>query len=660
MLLKSLHMKNFRQFIDETIEFSDDLDRNVTIIMGDNGSGKTTIAQAFSWCLYCSTDFNDNILINRKVANEMAVGSDEEVKTELVLQHGGIDYTVTTVQVYRKEFNGKVKSFNPSQSIRYKRADGQQEFIKDSLKVQGLIRKILPKDLSRYFFFDGERINLMSKEVQNGNSKTFMTAVRGLLGLGAFEAAIAHLKPTSAGVIGKYNAKFSSGTDATIASASEKANECTDKIAANTKKIETLREEKERADQRIIDLSVEIKAKEGDEKLQDRKEKLIAKRDNAQVSLGKAREKLFKDFGASANGYFIQPLIRDAMQMISQLDLTGKDIPAMHAKTIDYLLKRGECICGEKLVAGDDHYQHLVNLLQFIPPQSIGVSVGNFNSEASTKLSHATDLYASTVETSSLVESIDASISGYESDISEIETQLAGYTGVGHLQRELSLCQKTSRENEEKINNLTAENGKLEWQKGQYESQIQSLALADEQNKTIATYKAYAQYIYDTLNAEYAAEETKTRNELQESINEIFKTIYAGGLSLKIDEKYNIQVLVDQFSEFNQDIETSTAQSISVIFAFISGIIKMARERQNSGEEHLVQTEAYPLVMDAPLSAFDKRRIKTVCETLPSVAEQVIIFIKDTDGDIANQYMENKVGAQYTFDKLNEFETTLK
>ena len=108
------------------------------------------------------------------------------------------------------------------------------------------------------------------------------------------------------------------------------------------------------------------------------------------------------------------------------------------------------------------------------------------------------------------------------------------------------------------------------------------------------------------------------------------------------------------------DIETSTAQSISVIFAFISGIIKMARERQNAGEDQLIQTEAYPLVMDAPLSAFDKRRIKTVCETLPSVAEQVIIFIKDTDGDIANEYMKAKVGAQYNFEKISEFETRLK
>src|SRR5699024_6201165 len=160
-----------------------DPDKNVTIIMGDNGSGKTTIAQAFSWCLYCSTDFKDNILLNRKIANEMPIDGEETVSAELLLRHGEVDYTITTSQVYRKEFTGKVKAFNPSQSIRYKRSDGQQEFIKDSLKVQGLIRKILPKDLSRYFFFDGERINLMSKEIQNGHSTTFMTAVRGLLGL---------------------------------------------------------------------------------------------------------------------------------------------------------------------------------------------------------------------------------------------------------------------------------------------------------------------------------------------------------------------------------------------------------------------------------------------------------------------------------------------
>ena len=64
-------------------------------------------------------------------------------------------------------------------------------------------------------------------------------------------------------------------------------------------------------------------------------------------------------------------------------------------------------------------------------------------------------------------------------------------------------------------------------------------------------------------------------------------------------------------------------------------------------------------ITQAPLSAFDKTRIKTICEALPKVAEQVIIFIKDTDGEIAETNMGAKVGVRYLFDKINEFETKL-
>jgi len=63
--------------------------------------------------------------------------------------------------------------------------------------------------------------------------------------------------------------------------------------------------------------------------------------------------------------------------------------------------------------------------------------------------------------------------------------------------------------------------------------------------------------------------------------------------------------------------------------------------------------------MDAPLSAFDKTRIQTVCDILPKVAEQVIIFIKDTDGELAETHVGQQVGTRYLFDKKNEFETYL-
>ena len=182
--------------------------------------------------------------------------------------------------------------------------------------------------------------------------------------------------------------------------------------------------------------------------------------------------------------------------------------------------------------------------------------------------------------------------------------------------------------------------------------------MLDDRNKKIELYKTYANRIYQELNDVYKDSEAKIRNKLQDTINDIFKSIYEGGLYLTIDERYHISVYAN---DYEGDVETSTAQSISVIFAFITGIIKMARENRNATDENakLLTSEPYPLVMDAPLSAFDKRRIKTVCKALPETAEQVVIFIKDTDGELAEEYMGDRIGKRHKFDKKNEFETIL-
>ena len=65
MRLQSIELTNFRQFKDEKIQFAIDKNQNVTLIMGDNGSGKTSLAQAFFWCFYGTNSFQDKILLNR-------------------------------------------------------------------------------------------------------------------------------------------------------------------------------------------------------------------------------------------------------------------------------------------------------------------------------------------------------------------------------------------------------------------------------------------------------------------------------------------------------------------------------------------------------------------------------------------------------------------
>ncbi len=81
MLLQSITFHNFRQFKgNQTIVFSTDPDKNVTVIIGQNTFGKTTIVQAFIWCLYGDVDFKNKRMLNAEVRHELvnkASGSSE-------------------------------------------------------------------------------------------------------------------------------------------------------------------------------------------------------------------------------------------------------------------------------------------------------------------------------------------------------------------------------------------------------------------------------------------------------------------------------------------------------------------------------------------------------------------------------------------------------
>ena len=130
-------------------------------------------------------------------------------------------------------------------------------------------------------------------------------------------------------------------------------------------------------------------------------------------------------------------------------------------------------------------------------------------------------------------------------------------------------------------------------------------------------------------------------------------------MSVRINEKYQIDVVANNV---NAKVETSEGQSISVIFSFITSMIKMSQENRLSDDraKQELSSDIYPLVMDAPLSKFDKKHIQSVCETIPHLTEQVVIFIKDTDGDLAKEYMNDKIGKSHKFVKISETETIIE
>lgn len=80
MIIHKLEMYNFRQYIGyQEVKFSTDPDKNVTVFIGVNTSGKTTIIRAFEWCLYGKNGFEDTVLLNSDVRDNMNVGDTQDV-----------------------------------------------------------------------------------------------------------------------------------------------------------------------------------------------------------------------------------------------------------------------------------------------------------------------------------------------------------------------------------------------------------------------------------------------------------------------------------------------------------------------------------------------------------------------------------------------------
>ena len=86
MILKKIIIKNFRSYYGEnTFDLSDRL----TLIIGDNGDGKTTFFEALEWLFDTSIENKSETNISAKRKSELAVGESDSVSVTILFDHDG-------------------------------------------------------------------------------------------------------------------------------------------------------------------------------------------------------------------------------------------------------------------------------------------------------------------------------------------------------------------------------------------------------------------------------------------------------------------------------------------------------------------------------------------------------------------------------------------
>lgn len=190
MKLHSISLTNFRQFKGEQrFDLRSDTLRPVTLLFGANGAGKTTFLNAFTWALYgsMSEDVEEQQrLVTDSVWRSTPVGDSVEVSVEVVFDHEGQDYRVLRRGRMRKE-SDEQPPITPEVQLWTTQPDGSSETVR---APQEKILSVLPRSISRFFFFNGERIENL---VKKGAYSEVQQDIKVLLDLEQVERALAHL-----------------------------------------------------------------------------------------------------------------------------------------------------------------------------------------------------------------------------------------------------------------------------------------------------------------------------------------------------------------------------------------------------------------------------------------------------------------------------------
>lgn len=649
MIIHKLEMYNFRQYIgQQEVAFSTDPEKNVTVLIGVNTSGKTTIIRAFEWCLYGKNGFEDQVLLNSEVRDNMNVGDTQVVWVAVTFSHADSNgekvYTLKRKYTYLcnertiaegKLFVGLNKKPEEDLSLTYLQADGQTKTAIRTENISDSIDRVLPKDLSDYFFFGGERISGIA------NRTDLSKAVRGLMRLDVLENARDHIKEALK--------KFSDNIDTSGDSKAQAAQDSLETAKKQLKQYEEAEEnaqaEMEHYQQQENEYNVQL-SKSNVEQVKKAK----AERDRIAKAIGNEKTRFenairsyVELFNKRPYAFFGMPAIKKSLEVLQDINEQVECVPGMNQDSIDYLIHRGTCICGTHLDPGSQPYQLVMKERRKLPPETIGAVVFNYKNKAEGYLSGSESFYPDLEQKYKEIRSIQRHIGELQDEAEEQSKLIIDDTDAKAIEIKRKEAHTKYMEAKADHDQAKEDIGRCKDKIQNCEDALAKYAKSSKKNQKLSRYISYATLVHDWLVETYQEKEDKVRIELQQRVNSNFAKMYHGERSISIDEKYRVKY---------SDVTTEESDGLKAVksFAFIASLVSMAKDRILDDDE-MQLGQVYPLVMDAPFSNVDEIHIDNICKILPKTANQVIMAVMQKDWEYAAINLDKFVGKSYMITK---------
>jgi len=627
--IHKIKLTNFRQFSGEqTFDLRSDTLKPVSLIFGANGAGKTTFLNAFTWALYGS--MSDDVeeqdrMVTDVVWRSLPTGDSAEVAVELTFDHEGHDYRLLRRAKMRKLSDDQPRP-SPEVQLWETRAGGSSETVG---APQERIYSILPRGVSRFFFFNGERIE---KLVQKGAYSEVQKDIKVLLDLEQVERAIDHLPKVDRRLtadLKKHGGEKASEIQTAIDDLHERETASRDELKVLEGDLATLKEERES----VTEL---LRQHASAAPIQKQRDAAVKQLDEARTGRNAAileRASLIASRGFLA---FTGDLAKKTTDMATALYQKGALPAPLKREFVDQLLDDGRCICGTPLAEHTEPWEKVKDWRQRAGLQAVETAWQQLSGQIAPLSGARVELHESLQAIVKRISLERDRVSRLEETMSELDGQLKDSRLEDVQQLETKRIDLDSRigVKQQRIGSVTASFEQIQKEIVQKTVERSKAEVTDELATKARARSDLVQSVRRALEKILAIRSEDMRSRLDIELKEVFGKITIKRYIPRLSENFELALYQD-VNGVELAVPKSTGENQILSLSFVAAVSKLARQirKEHRAEGDLASDAGtYPIVMDAAFGSLDHKYQQEVSRALAQMAPQLVVLVSKSQG----------------------------
>ena len=615
MKIESLRINNFRRFYGEhRIKFSIDEKKPFTIIHAENGTGKTNLLNAINWVLYGS------MLEGTRGANEI-------INTTHILEKKSSAYAEIRLSIL--DDNNEIIKFirrktNKKDSV-LKAYQGDEEIPVADRNIKKNIEALIPKELSRYFFFHGEGIKNLTNDADN-----IKRAVQDIQGITDAIKVLEEITRSKNIIYGKIKKSASASTklielnekikdyDKLITKATGEKNNSIEKRDAKNSQIDTLNKILRESNVELVKSQTVLKL-DAEKNLR----KLKTAHDNHSLKKFTASQEYYKNI-------INLPIAKSCKSILEGLEADGALPADLTDGLLDKIIEREECICGSTVKAGSKEFKNLQNWRDLAASAELTARVLGF------------DKYNAYLEDAkkfnSVMENYEEAKKRFEDDIEKQQKQFNDAdeflrknkdSDVSDLTNEVNKLSGERNELNKDIETITNNITRYESLKAPIQRDHSKELEKSTVDVSIKTQSKFLKVAETRLGKMLESYEKEAEEFVKERINEYFDKFATKNFKVDFDENFLPILKEKNIGNTYTTAPDSDGEMLLKNIAFVCSLIEFSNKRNaQRGTSFQIEGIRPPFVVDAPFGDADGRYTGAIANILNNCgSDQIIIFL---------------------------------